>query len=327
MQSVDPDRLLEAHRAYADLGGAFADLRTQESAQAALALTIASSLALDVAVRLTRASPPALEDTLRAAAEGGLRIGAPASEAKRPETKPSTDDGTIDSTELARSLGLHIETLRAMSRSGKIPARKMGREYRYYWPAICEWLSGEYAETPANGDAAPARSELSRSAMLRRLRSDLRHQRREVAPLGRRSSTYTTNRPHESALTVPGILERPKSTRLAMERLTEEACANVTRNGLHSDGGGLCLQVRGNARSWVLRFTMPGRKGHTERYLGLGRFPDVGLVEARQRAAEARELIAQGVNPIERRRAEEERQRKANECNERERKTATDHVM
>ena len=65
--------------------------------------------------------------------------------------------------------------------------------------------------------------------------------------------------------------------------------------GRHGDGRGLFLYVKpSGARSWVLRFQVAGRR----RDLGLGSFPDVTLAMARERATEARRLIAEGEDPI-----------------------------
>lgn len=65
--------------------------------------------------------------------------------------------------------------------------------------------------------------------------------------------------------------------------------------GRHGDGRGLFLYVKGSgARSWVLRYQVAGRR----RDLGLGAYPDVSLAMARERANEARRLIAEGGDPI-----------------------------
>ncbi len=48
------------------------------------------------------------------------------------------------------------------------------------------------------------------------------------------------------------------------------------------------------ARSWVLRYQMDGRR----RDMGLGSFPEVTLAMARERAIEARRLIAEGHDPL-----------------------------
>jgi len=69
----------------------------------------------------------------------------------------------------------------------------------------------------------------------------------------------------------------------------------TAKPGRHGDGRGLFLYVKPTgSRSWVLRFQMQGRR----RDLGLGAYPDVSLAMARERAGEARRLIANGVDPI-----------------------------
>jgi integrase len=63
-----------------------------------------------------------------------------------------------------------------------------------------------------------------------------------------------------------------------------------------SDGSGLYLRVRpGPVKSWVFRFTRDGRPNE----MGLGLANTVTLKQAREKAAEARKLIAAGRNPIE----------------------------
>ena len=80
------------------------------------------------------------------------------------------------------------------------------------------------------------------------------------------------------------------------------AVSKVDTPGLHFVGyvTGLALQVKSTgAKSWILRSVVGGRR----RDMGLGAYPSVGLAQARQKAAEARELIRQGVDPIERQRS------------------------
>jgi len=65
--------------------------------------------------------------------------------------------------------------------------------------------------------------------------------------------------------------------------------------GRHDDRVGLFLYVKPTgARSWVLRYQMQGWRMD----LGLGAYPGVTLAMARDRAAEARRLIAGGQDPI-----------------------------
>jgi integrase len=84
------------------------------------------------------------------------------------------------------------------------------------------------------------------------------------------------------------------------ERLTARAAA-TTKPGRHGDGRGLWLVVSpSGARKWVFRFTYCGRV--TE--MGLGGHGTT-LAQAREKAAEARKLIAAGRNPIDARREAE----------------------
>ncbi len=70
--------------------------------------------------------------------------------------------------------------------------------------------------------------------------------------------------------------------------------------GKHGDGGGLWLRVRANgSRAWVFRFTFRGQS----REMGLGSVDSVSLAKARTRAQAARELVADGRDPIEARSA------------------------
>lgn len=73
------------------------------------------------------------------------------------------------------------------------------------------------------------------------------------------------------------------------------------RPGKYEDGGGLRLVVRDNgSQTWVYRFSVHGRR----REMGLGPFPDVTIKEARDLAAQARQLVRQGHDPITHRQTE-----------------------
>ena len=76
-----------------------------------------------------------------------------------------------------------------------------------------------------------------------------------------------------------------------------------------ADGGNLWLYPRGNARSWIFRYSLAGRA----RAMGLGAYPDVPLVEARELAAQQRKILNAGLDPIEHRKAERKRQASAAE--------------
>ncbi len=78
--------------------------------------------------------------------------------------------------------------------------------------------------------------------------------------------------------------------------------AKIAAPGLHFVGvvPGLALQVTSaGARSWLLRAVVGGKR----RDMGLGPYPAVTLAMAHQKARDARESIAAGVDPIEQRRA------------------------
>jgi integrase len=73
-------------------------------------------------------------------------------------------------------------------------------------------------------------------------------------------------------------------------RKTETAKA-----GKYSDGGNLYLIVSSSGtRKWVLRFTWRGKA----REMGLGTPATVTLADAREKAASARRMVAQGIDPI-----------------------------
>jgi len=74
------------------------------------------------------------------------------------------------------------------------------------------------------------------------------------------------------------------------------------RNVTYPVGGvsGLLIQiVPSGAKSWILRTMVAGKR----REIGLGGFPDVTLGQARDRAREAKDLIRQGIDPVEHRKA------------------------
>jgi integrase len=74
--------------------------------------------------------------------------------------------------------------------------------------------------------------------------------------------------------------------------------------GYYADGNGLYLQVTASgAKSWVLRFSLNKRA----REMGLGSTAEYSLAEARARAKEYRQLLDQGIDPIEHRKAEREK--------------------
>lgn len=79
----------------------------------------------------------------------------------------------------------------------------------------------------------------------------------------------------------------------------------AAKDGIHTDGGGLLLHVRGPSASWVYRFT--AATGH-RREMGLGaahsgsaKQAGESLTSARERVQEAREQLGRGIDPIDER--------------------------
>lgn len=49
----------------------------------------------------------------------------------------------MNSSELAQMLGVHVNTIKRLALAGEIPARRVGRNWRYNRDTIREWLSGK----------------------------------------------------------------------------------------------------------------------------------------------------------------------------------------
>lgn len=87
-----------------------------------------------------------------------------------------------------------------------------------------------------------------------------------------------------------------------VNKLSARSVATLRRPGRHSDGGGLYLLVDpSGARRWLFLFRWQGKL----KEMGLGGTGSVSLLDARERAGEARRLVQAGTNPIEARRAAE----------------------
>src|ERR1700677_1305072 len=79
---------------------------------------------------------------------------------------------------------------------------------------------------------------------------------------------------------------------LRMARLTERG-VQTAKPGRHGDGDGLHLVVsEAGRKKWVLRYQVDGVRKNK----GLGAYPAVSLKDARDRALEARRLVARGVD-------------------------------
>ena len=83
----------------------------------------------------------------------------------------------------------------------------------------------------------------------------------------------------------------------------------LAKPGLYGDGGGLALQItKTGAKSWLFRFMRDGKAYG----MGLGATHTISLAEARQKALDARKLLAEGINPL-----EEKKERRVAEALER----------
>ncbi len=77
------------------------------------------------------------------------------------------------------------------------------------------------------------------------------------------------------------------------------------------DGGGLALRVKPNgSKLWVFNYYRPFVKKRAN--LGFGLYPEVSLAKARLKRTEARELVAQDIDPKEHR---DEQFRQKNQAN------------
>jgi integrase len=79
--------------------------------------------------------------------------------------------------------------------------------------------------------------------------------------------------------------------------VAEKASVKLSKiEGMHAIGGvpGLYLCVAGGGRSWILRYMLDGRR----RDFGLGSYLDLTLADAREAARAQRQLILQGIDPV-----------------------------
>ena len=80
-----------------------------------------------------------------------------------------------------------------------------------------------------------------------------------------------------------------------IEKLTPEFINSVDKPGMYPDGLGLYLQVsKWNTKSWLFRYS----RNYKLRSLGLGPCHTITLLEARKRAKQARQLLLDGIDPI-----------------------------
>lgn len=87
-----------------------------------------------------------------------------------------------------------------------------------------------------------------------------------------------------------------------LNRLSARSVATLTAPGRHADGGNLYLSIsKDGARRWVFFYQFGGR----QRELGLGAARDVSLARARDKATLYRGMLADGIDPLVAKRAEE----------------------
>src|SRR5262249_25648322 len=92
-----------------------------------------------------------------------------------------------------------------------------------------------------------------------------------------------------------------RMARLGWNRLSARSVAAANKPGMYADGAGLDLRVtRGGGKSWCLRYMLGGEA----REMGLGGLSKIGLADVRRKAAEQRLLLADKIDPIDKRKAE-----------------------
>ncbi len=84
----------------------------------------------------------------------------------------------------------------------------------------------------------------------------------------------------------------------AANKLTNTAVKNATTEGKAqrklADGGGLTLVVKPESKVWWFRYRYDGK----EKTLTLGAYPQTSLKEARAKRDEAKQLLAEGIDPV-----------------------------
>lgn len=76
--------------------------------------------------------------------------------------------------------------------------------------------------------------------------------------------------------------------------LTQKVIQNITQPGKYQDKYGLALRVSpGGSKAWILRYTLNGQR----RDDGLGKFPEVSLADAREKAMAMQLLARKGIDP------------------------------
>lgn len=76
--------------------------------------------------------------------------------------------------------------------------------------------------------------------------------------------------------------------------LTARKVETIKTDGVYADGDGLYLRARGSGRHWIFVFTWHSKR----REMGLGKLAFVSLARAREKAQDARNLLAEGKDPV-----------------------------
>jgi integrase len=85
-----------------------------------------------------------------------------------------------------------------------------------------------------------------------------------------------------------------------LNRLSANLVRALAERGYYADGGGLYFRVSEfGTRLWAFRYTRAGKA----REMGLGPYPEVTLKDARELALQARQLLREDLDPIEKRQA------------------------
>src|SRR5262245_33670477 len=94
----------------------------------------------------------------------------------------------------------------------------------------------------------------------------------------------------------------------AWNRLSANFVRGVRKRGRYADGGNLHLQIaKHGGKAWVFQYARNG----VSRAMGLGSIRVVSLALARELAANAREQLARGIDPVDARKAAAAAQRAA----------------
>jgi integrase len=98
---------------------------------------------------------------------------------------------------------------------------------------------------------------------------------------------------YDPGIAVGKMVGKPMGRQI--NKLNARKVETVNEAGRHSDGGGLYLNVtESGGRSWLFMYKVAGRR----REMGLGSLRDVPLTQARKVAANARQQLAGGLDPL-----------------------------